>query len=666
MTKPKAGAGKAAEAKAGAGKAVQSSGAGRRRRRRSARAGGTGGAQSSAGAGKAGSRSAAPKSHKGPRSGSAKSPQGQRSAQVQAASQASAQAGGDADPGGDGRAGARVAGEIKTARVIAIANQKGGVGKSTTAVNLGASLAEAGKTVLVVDLDPQGNASTGVGIGHSDREATVYEVLTAGADIRGAILDTEISGLAVVPSTIDLAGAEIELVSQFSREARLSRALESVRESYDFILLDCPPSLGLLTVNALTAADELIVPIQCEYYALEGLGQLLKNVRLVQQNVNPKLRLTGIVMTMFDSRTKLADQVVAEVRAYFGSRVYDAIIPRSVRLAEAPGFGKTILQYDPGSKGARAYRDLAEELLTKTSGDGLADLDLSNVGEAIASAPLPESLGVAASGPEDIDGDEEERFGRGTEQEAVETPTAIAHEEPGPGALGPKSASGPGTERTETARPNLDDRAPSVVDADPAGGSGLGSDGTESGDPAAHGRVGSGEPHSSIEDETSGAAAEALSQGDEPAPELPRPGAVEAPADGGAADGGPTARGAAEPKGTAREETTAADSAGSEPAASNSPAPRSDKPETAVVQAFSPSPRVVQIVSDEWEGMGVGADEDASDVSPVPGTADAGVRPAPGGAAGPSAGYGEPARSRREPRVGWFRRLFGKSKGGRS
>jgi chromosome partitioning protein len=249
------------------------------------------------------------------------------------------------------------------ARVIAIANQKGGVGKTTTAVNLGACLAEAGKRVLVVDLDPQGNASTGLGVERGDRRPTAYEVLMGDADVREAVVGTEVEGLWAVPSTIDLAGAEIELVSQFSREARLARALGSVVDDYDFVLVDCPPSLGLLTVNALTAADELIVPIQCEYYALEGLGQLLRNVRLVQQNVNPRLRLTGIVLTMFDPRTRLADQVVAEVRAYFGDRVYDNIIPRSVRLAEAPGFGRPIIRYDPQSKGAAAYRALAREVL---------------------------------------------------------------------------------------------------------------------------------------------------------------------------------------------------------------------------------------------------------------------------------------------------------------
>jgi chromosome partitioning protein len=254
----------------------------------------------------------------------------------------------------------------RVARIIAVANQKGGVGKSTTAVSLGAALAELGHRVLVIDLDPQGNASTGLGIRHEAREVTVYDVLATDAPIAGAIIPTAIENLFAIPSTIDLAGAEIELVSQFSRELRLRKAIEPLRrDSYDFVLLDCPPSLGLLTVNALAAAEELIVPIQCEYYALEGLGQLLRNVRLVQQNVNTGLRFTGIVMTMFDPRTKLSEQVVAEVRRYFGDRVYGTIIPRTVRLSEAPGFGQPITIYDPNSKGAQSYRDLALEVASR-------------------------------------------------------------------------------------------------------------------------------------------------------------------------------------------------------------------------------------------------------------------------------------------------------------
>jgi chromosome partitioning protein len=249
------------------------------------------------------------------------------------------------------------------ARIVAIANQKGGVGKSTTAVSLGAALADIGYRVLVVDLDPQGNASTGMGIRHEAREITVYDVVVAEAPLEDAIVPTPVPRLHAIPSTIDLAGAEIELVSQFSRETRLKRALNAVRQGhYDFVFLDCPPSLGLLTINALTAAEELIVPIQCEYYALEGVGQLLRNVSLVQQNINPDLRLSGIVMTMYDPRTKLSEQVVEEVQRFFGDLVYDVIIPRTVRLSEAPGYGQPITVYDPKSKGAECYRELAREV----------------------------------------------------------------------------------------------------------------------------------------------------------------------------------------------------------------------------------------------------------------------------------------------------------------
>ncbi|MGH2710945.1 MAG: ParA family protein [Actinomycetota bacterium] len=257
----------------------------------------------------------------------------------------------------------------RQARVVAVANQKGGVGKSTTAVNLGCTIAENRKRVLIVDLDPQGNASTGLGIEPGRRQIGTYQVMSQGVPAQEAVMETVVSGVWAIPSTIDLAGAEIELVGQISRETRLAKAIEPVISSYDFIILDCPPSLGLLTVNALTACDELIVPIQCEYYALEGLGQLLRNVRLVQQNLNPKLRLTGIVMTMFDSRTKLSEQVVTEVKRYFGSRVYDTIIPRTVRLSEAPGFGVPITMYDPSSKGAKAYRKLAKEFLKREATD---------------------------------------------------------------------------------------------------------------------------------------------------------------------------------------------------------------------------------------------------------------------------------------------------------
>ena len=247
-------------------------------------------------------------------------------------------------------------------RIIAIANQKGGVGKTTTSVNLGASLAEQGYRVLIVDLDPQGNASTGLGIQHHTVEVSIYNVITDEAAIEDCIEPTSLRNLFVAPATIDLAGAEIELVPAFSRELRLRKALHEVRDDYDYILIDCPPSLGLLTVNGLAAADDVIVPIQCEYYALEGLGQLLRNVGLVRGNLNPELDVRGIVLTMYDGRTKLADQVESEVREHFGPKVYRTVIPRTVRISEAPSFGQPVTVFDPTSRGAIAYRELAKEV----------------------------------------------------------------------------------------------------------------------------------------------------------------------------------------------------------------------------------------------------------------------------------------------------------------
>ena len=247
-------------------------------------------------------------------------------------------------------------------RILAIANQKGGVGKTTTAVNLGASLAELGHRVLVVDLDPQGNATTGLGINARNLEGSVYDVLLHDLPIDDCIEATSLRNLFAVPATIELAGAEIELVPTFSRELKLRKALESVKDDFDFTVIDCPPSLGLLTVNALAAAGEVVVPIQCEYYALEGLGQLLRNVHLVQGNLNPSLEVSAIILTMHDARTRLADQVVTEVREHFGSRVCKTIVPRTVRLSEAPSFGQPVIVFDPTSRGALAYRELAKEI----------------------------------------------------------------------------------------------------------------------------------------------------------------------------------------------------------------------------------------------------------------------------------------------------------------
>jgi chromosome partitioning protein len=247
-------------------------------------------------------------------------------------------------------------------RILAIANQKGGVGKTTTAVNLGAALAELGYRVLVVDLDPQGNATTGLGINARNLEASIYDVILHDVPIEDCIEPTSVRNLFVVPATIDLAGAEIELVPAFSRELRLRRAFEQLDDQFDFTLIDCPPSLGLLTVNGLAAATEVVVPIQCEYYALEGLGQLLRNVSLVRTNLNPGLEVTTIVLTMYDARTKLADQVAAEVREHFGERVCRNIVPRTVRLSEAPSFGQPIIVFDSSSRGAVAYRELAKEV----------------------------------------------------------------------------------------------------------------------------------------------------------------------------------------------------------------------------------------------------------------------------------------------------------------
>ena len=247
-------------------------------------------------------------------------------------------------------------------RVIAIANQKGGVGKTTTTVNLGACLAELGFRTLVIDLDPQGNASTGLGIEKRGLETSMYHVIMHEVPLEDCIEPSAVKNLFVAPASLDLAGAEIELVPAFSRENRLRRAIQAVVDDYDYVLIDCPPSLGLLTVNGLNAASEVLVPIQCEYYALEGLGQLLRNVDLVKRNLNPQLEVSTIVCVMYDARTKLSDQVVQEVREHFGDKVCRTVIPRTVRLSEAPSFGQPIITFDPTSRGAVAYRQVAKEV----------------------------------------------------------------------------------------------------------------------------------------------------------------------------------------------------------------------------------------------------------------------------------------------------------------
>ena len=244
-----------------------------------------------------------------------------------------------------------------------MANQKGGVGKTTTTVNLGACFAELGQRVLIVDLDPQANASTGLGLNPRQLDYSLYDVLLQGVSMEDVIEPTSVKQLYVAPASLDLAGAEVELVPAFSRETKLKEALASVSDDFDLVLIDCPPSLGLLTINGLTAATEVLVPIQTEYYALEGLGQLIRNVDLVTRNLNPELQLSTIVLVMFDARTKLSGQVADEVRDHFGEKVMRHVIPRTVRLSEAPSFGQPITTFDPLSRGAVAYTELAKEIL---------------------------------------------------------------------------------------------------------------------------------------------------------------------------------------------------------------------------------------------------------------------------------------------------------------
>ena len=325
--------------------------------------------------------------------------------------------------------------ETSDAVVLAVTNQKGGVGKTTTTVSLGAALAAEGHDVLVVDLDPQGNATTGLGLRVSEGAPSTYRVIVEQMPLEDAAEPTAVRRLHIVPSSLDLAGAEIELVPQFSREHRLRSALDAVRDQYDVVLIDCPPSLGLLTVNALVAADQVLVPIQCEYYALEGLGQLMRTIEMVRSGLNHDLALGGVLMTMFDGRTNLSQQVVDEVRSHFGDLAYSTVIPRTVRLSEAPSYGQPITEFDPSSRGARSYQRLAREVIRR--------LQLDAGGDGAPLSPLDALLGPATSGA-------------GNERPAVNSENTseqgMSADDPSPGAEG-----FPGSETTDRGVPDAFD-----------------------------------------------------------------------------------------------------------------------------------------------------------------------------------------------------------------
>ena len=252
-------------------------------------------------------------------------------------------------------------------KIIAIANQKGGVGKTTTAINVAASLAALEQKTLIVDADPQANSASGIGINPRTIETSIYECMVDGADIKHAIIETDINYLSLIPSNIDLVGAEIELINLDNREEKMRQALAPIRDDYDFLIIDCSPSLGLITVNAMTAADTVIIPVQCEYFALEGLGKLLNTIKIIQSRLNPELEIEGILLTMYDVRLRLSNQVVEEVRQHFQDIVFDTIIPRNVKLSEAPSFGKPALAHDANSTGAISYLNLAKEIITNNS-----------------------------------------------------------------------------------------------------------------------------------------------------------------------------------------------------------------------------------------------------------------------------------------------------------